>query len=270
MPVVHRLDQRMENASPRPNDRVEGDAELLGDGIRRLEADPVDVFRQRVGVGPHGFDRGLAVGFVDADRPARADAVGVKEDHDLADDLLLRPGGLDFQPPLLADPGNFLEAGGKLVDDREDSLVEFLHELLCVNRPDPLDEPAAEILFDALSRRGRAGLDEVGFELQAVIAVLDPGALRGHPLARRDIRHIPDHRDQVALPLDFHPQNRKTGLVVVIGDPLHHASHSILRGRFARLLGFHGVAGLSENLESTQQCDGEAPPLAKCMIPAAI
>ena len=41
------------------------------------------------------LDGVLAVGLVDAHGPAGADAVGVQEHHDVADDLLLRPGFLD-------------------------------------------------------------------------------------------------------------------------------------------------------------------------------
>jgi len=133
----------VKDPGPRPDNGAERDAQLLGDGVRRLEPYPMDILRQGVGVGPDGFDRGLAVGFVDADGAARADAIGMQEDHDFPDDLLLCSRRLDFQPPLLADAGHLFEAGGKLLDDREDPLVEFLDQLFRIDRADPLDEPAA-------------------------------------------------------------------------------------------------------------------------------
>jgi len=61
---------------------------------------------QPVGVAADFFDGVLAVGLVDAHRPAGADPVGVQKDHDLTDDLLFHPCLLDPLPALGADAGH--------------------------------------------------------------------------------------------------------------------------------------------------------------------
>ncbi len=65
--------------------------------VHRLGPEPnsPDIPGQAIGIlrhDPHGIS---AVGLVDANRPCRADAMAVQEDHDLADRLLLGPGGRD-------------------------------------------------------------------------------------------------------------------------------------------------------------------------------
>jgi hypothetical protein len=69
------------------------DPELHRDCISGLEPDAADVPRQPIGILRHDLDGVGAVGLEDADRPSRADAVAVQEHHDLADNLLLGPGG---------------------------------------------------------------------------------------------------------------------------------------------------------------------------------
>ena len=70
---------------------VTGNAQSLGDGVGSLEPYPVDVEGQSVRVLLYPLDRLVTIGLVDAHRSGGADAVGLEEDHDLPDDLLLRP-----------------------------------------------------------------------------------------------------------------------------------------------------------------------------------
>ena len=81
--------------------------EPLGDGVRGLEADAVDVEGQPVGVLGDPGDGLVPIGLVDAHRPRGADPVGLEEDHDLADHLLLGPGPGDPLLALGADAGEF-------------------------------------------------------------------------------------------------------------------------------------------------------------------
>jgi hypothetical protein len=164
----------MAEASTGPHDRVVRDADLLGDLVGGLEADAVDVLCQAVWVGLDLLDRALAVGLVNPHRPAGADAVGVQEDHDLADDFLLRPGFIDALAALGADASYVLQPGGLLLDDVENLLAELLHELLGVYRANALDHAAAQILLDALLRRRCGAVEHVGAELEAKLFVLDP------------------------------------------------------------------------------------------------
>ena len=61
------------------------------DGVGRPEADAAHVAGQPVRVLGHDLDGLVAVGLEDANRPGRADPVGVQEDHDLPHGLLLGP-----------------------------------------------------------------------------------------------------------------------------------------------------------------------------------
>ena len=136
-------------------------------------------------------------------RARRADAVAVQEQHDLADNLLLGPTTNDALRPLRADPGHVAQAARLLLDDVEHGIAEGAHQLLRVDRPDAADHARAEILLDPLGRRRCCGLEERGFELDAVGAVIDPGSARLNELAGRDHRRVTEDGDQVALAAGF-------------------------------------------------------------------
>ena len=103
MAVAGRLDQHMAQPGAGAEQRIHGDANLLGDLVGGFEADAVDVLCQAVWVGLDFVDCALDIGLVDAHRPAGADAVAVEEHHDLADHLLLGPGFLNPGPALRPD-----------------------------------------------------------------------------------------------------------------------------------------------------------------------
>jgi hypothetical protein len=65
----------------------------------------------------HDLDRVMPIGFEDADRPRRADAVGVQEEHDVADGLLLRPAGGDFSGAELAYARDIPQLLGACLDE---------------------------------------------------------------------------------------------------------------------------------------------------------
>ena len=118
-----------------------------------------------------------AVGLVDPHRPRGADAVGVQEQHDLADHLLLGPAGDDPRRPLGADAGHLaqpLRAACSISSNTASPKART--SLLRVDRADAADHAGAEILLDALERGRRARLQEGGPELQAMRAVVDPAA----------------------------------------------------------------------------------------------
>ena len=92
MAIVHGFGQSVGDAGSDPDHGRFLDAELHGDSIGGLEPDPTDVASQPVWVLGHYLNGIGSVGFVDAHRPCRADAVAVQEDHDLSNDLLLGPG----------------------------------------------------------------------------------------------------------------------------------------------------------------------------------
>ena len=228
--LVHRFGQRIADAGAGPDHRRLLDAELRGDQIGALEADAADVARQPIGVLRDQPDRIGAVGLEDAHRPRRADAVAVQEDHDLADRLLIGPGGDDAVGALRADAVDLLQPLRRLLDDVEHLFAEGLDQLLGVDRADALDHARGEVLLDALGRRGRRRAQEVGAELHAMRPVVDPPAACLDELAGADRRGMADDGDQVALAARLHPQDAEPAVLVVEGDALDEAGEVLAVG----------------------------------------
>ena len=82
-------------------------------------------------------------------------------------------------------------------------------------------------------RRDRA--DGFGFELPAVLLVVEPGPLGLHDLARNHIGKLSDHGDQTAMSFGFHLQDRETGFLAVEGYPFNGSLKM-----FGRLPGSNG------------------------------
>ena len=74
--------------------------------------------------------------------------MAVKEDHDLPDHLLLRPGVRNALGPHHSDPGDLSKAIGLSLDDVEDLVSKGLDHLLGVDRADASDHPGAQIFLD--------------------------------------------------------------------------------------------------------------------------
>src|SRR5438552_7836771 len=99
-----------------PVDRISRNPDLLRDLVGGREADAVDVFRQQVGIAPHGLNRLLAIGLEDSHRTAGADSMAVQEQHDFPDLLCLLPSLCDPLPALGADAIDSLQFGGSVLD----------------------------------------------------------------------------------------------------------------------------------------------------------
>ena len=153
----------------------------------------------------------------------------MQEQHDLADHLLLRPAGNNAGGPLGSDAGHLAQTGRLLLDQFEHRRPERPHQLGGVDRADAADHAGAEILLDALQRGRRAHLEEGRLELQAVRAVVDPGAAHLHPLAGRDAGGVPDDGDQVALSACFDPQHAEAAIGVVERHPLDQPGQCLHR-----------------------------------------
>src|SRR6266568_2573663 len=169
------------------------------DGIGGLESDATDVAGQAIGVLRHHLHGIAAVGLVDAHRPRRADTLAMQEDHDLADRLLLGPGGPDAAGSYRADAVHLPQAIRLRLDDIEHLVAEGAQKLLGIDWADAPDHSRGEVLLDALDRRGRRGLEEPGFELLTVGTVVDPIAGGCNPLPGRNRGGMADQGDQLAL-----------------------------------------------------------------------
>ena len=108
-----------------PNFSTTGSSVRAGFSSVWRDVEFADVLRQAIRVELDLLDRALSVGLVDAHSPAGADAVGVEKHHDLADNLLLRPGFLDTLAAFWTDAVHVFQPGGLLLDDVEDALAEW-------------------------------------------------------------------------------------------------------------------------------------------------
>ena len=183
----------------------------------------MNVFGQTVWVGLNLGDGILPVGLVDADGPAGADAVAVKEDHDLPDDLLFCPGFLDAFPAFRTDAVQFLQPGGLRLDDVEDFLAKLAHQLLGVHRADPFDHAAAQVFLNALPAGWRTAAEQDRPKLAAEFSVLNPITFSGHPFAGADRWQRADDRDEVPVPLGFDLEHGIAGVFIEKGDALNQA-----------------------------------------------
>src|ERR1039457_1905694 len=145
--------------------------DLLRDLVGGREANPVDVLRQRVGIAPHLLDCLLAVGLEDSHSPAGAHAMAVQEQHDFPYLLCLLPCVRDPLPALGADAIDRLQFGGSVLDHGEHLGSEPPDQLLRENRPDALDQAAAEVSLDPLGGGGRHRLHGRRLELQPVFLI---------------------------------------------------------------------------------------------------
>jgi hypothetical protein len=135
--------------SRRSNRRI-FDAESHRDRVGTLETDASDVSGKPIGVLGHDLHGVRAVGLEDANRPGGADPVGVKEDHDLSDDLLLRPGVRDPFGSNRPDARHLSKAIGLGLDDVEDLPSERFNHLLGLDRPNTPDHAGAQISLDPI------------------------------------------------------------------------------------------------------------------------
>ena len=139
MPLAHRLGQCVADAGTDPDQGCLLDPDLCGDLIRGPKSDPANVLGQAVGVltdDPYGL---IAVGLVDPYRPRGADSVGMQEQHDVPDDLLLGPAGDDPCRTLDADTGYLAQTLRLLLNEVEHGFAEAPHQPLGIDRADPAD-----------------------------------------------------------------------------------------------------------------------------------
>ena len=235
--VVHRFAQRVADSSPHPDHCRLLDAELHGDRIGGLEPDAANVPRKPVRVVAHHLDGIDAVGLVDAHRPRRADAVGVQKYHDLANDLLLRPGVGDAPGAHAANAGHLAQPLRLGLDDVEDLVAERRDQFLRIDRPDAMDHAGAEVFLDTLGRGRRRGAHETRLELLAMGALVDPLPRHRHPLSGRDDGGMADHRHQIAMAPSLDPQDAKAVVGVMEGDALDKTDQDFLDRRFRLWLG---------------------------------
>jgi hypothetical protein len=104
------------------------------------------------------------------------------------------------------------------------------HQPLAVDRPDPADHARAEILLNALERRGWCRTQKARLELEPVGAVVYPCARRLDELAGADRRRVSNDSDQVALASRLDTQDTEAVVGIVERDPLDQATQRLGAG----------------------------------------
>src|SRR5258708_34142089 len=125
----------------------------------------MNVLRLRIRISPNRLNGILAVGLVDAQRPACAHSVGMKKNHDFTYYFLLRPCCLDLSPAGRTNPIDLLKPHRALFNASKDFFPKFVHQLLGVDRTDTFDQTTAKILFKSLARIRSAAGNRIGLEL---------------------------------------------------------------------------------------------------------
>ena len=144
----------------------------------------------------------------------------------------------DSLPALRPDPIDGLQFGDPVLDHAQDFGSEPPDQLLGQNRPDALDQAAAEVPLDPFHRRRRHGLHQSGLELEPVLFVSDPPALGLQPLPGSYGRQRTQDRDLIALPSDFYPKHTEAVFVVVESDALDQAGDFLGAGLRSGIVAF--------------------------------
>ena len=176
------------------------------------------------------FDGLVAVSLVDTQSPIGADAVGLQEDQNAPDRLLLLPALADALNPAGAEPLDLLEKNRAFINHGQGPLAESLDDFTGIMRADAFDQPRPEIFFDSFDGMGRSGADVVGFELEAMIAILFPFAGRFDIFAGHGAGEIADDRDFAAPAIGFHAHNAETVLRIMKDDALNDAGQFFRHG----------------------------------------
>ena len=191
----------------------------------------MNVHGQAVGILAHHGQRLRAVLTIDAHRKPGRDAVGLKKNHELANALMLRPGGLHGFQALFAETGQFEHALGVVIHDVERACAEVRHDAVSPLRPYALDAAGREKKPYALFGGGQLFLKRGHLYLTAELRMLDPAALHAQPGAGLRRRHAAHHGHRIFPSLHAEPEYRPAVFRVVEDHALQRA------GKFLRAVG---------------------------------
>src|SRR5262249_28929722 len=132
---------------------------------------------------------------------------------------------------------------------------DFLGEV----RPDSFDQAGAEEASDALDGVRRCGSEGVGLELQAVVAVLHPGAGRFDVFPSDRVGQVAGDRYDALMSAGVNTQHREPRVEVVERHALNHAGQG---------LGHEGIVS-PESLAALHPTEAARPTPSVVLIPLA-
>ena len=182
-----------------PRRRVVREAEVDRDLVGRLEADPLDLPGDTVGLVRQDSLGLRAVLLDELHALARAHPVGLQKDIEFALGALAVPGLLDRGRALAPDPGHVPQAPRLLAQDAEGVGAEDVDDLVRVDPADPGDQPAPQVLADPVHARRELAPERRDLELGAVGGVPGPLSREVERLATFDPGEGPHDRHRLRL-----------------------------------------------------------------------
>ena len=174
VPVILKGLEGVKNAGIDAFLAVGREAEVEGEFVGGFESDTLDIFGEAVGLilqEPFGAS---AVFFDETNTLAGGDAIGLKEDHQVANGDLFLPCGFDRFGALASDTGDLAEAPGVLADDAEGISAKVVDNFSGVGFTDTVYHPAAEVFANAVNGGGELGFKLRDFKLIAMTGVAGP------------------------------------------------------------------------------------------------
>src|SRR5262249_9466416 len=129
---------------------------------------------------------------IDARDAAGAHAVRVQENHQFANAFLHLPAFAHALQAAGAESADLCQKRGALINDLQRFFAKDVDDFFGVVRTDSLDEARAKVANERFAGVGRRGVDLVGLELQAAVAIVHPGTLGLDRFARAGLGHGTD------------------------------------------------------------------------------
>ncbi len=194
---------------------------ILRNAVRCPESDPPDIVCQPIGILPHDLNTLIAISFIDLYAISRGNSMGLQENHDILDFLLLLPCLLDHLHPFRPNSFHLQQLIGFFLNNLQGVLFKLPDNPFCVHRTDALDQSAAEILFDPCSRSRKLFLKRRNDKLAPVFGIHLPLPFQGYHGTDIYRRHISHNGDQIKISRAFHFGHGITIFIIYIGNPLN-------------------------------------------------
>ena len=230
MAVIRLLAENVRYASRDPFWRIKGQPQGARDLVRGDEADSVNVARQAVRIILDDPYRAVAIVLVNFDRQAGGDAVLLQEEHHIANGALLAPGVLNQDRTLGANAKHGAQTFWLFVNHLQAFGAKLAHDALGGDRPDALDQPRTQVLFDPGGRGRQLQLEGVCFELAPILGMRSPLPAQFDVFADVDAQHAAHDRHGVAFALWRQLRHRIAVLFILIGNAFDRAGQRVHLG----------------------------------------
>ena len=226
-----------EDAGPEAPGVVQGETELYGHAVGRLESDTTDIRIQLVRVFLQDRYAVIFVGLVYLRAQAVRKIIPFEPDHNLADTLLLLDRFDDRKDSFLADTLDFSETFGLVVEDVQGLFAKGLDDLFGEHGAHELNKSGSKVPLNTFFVGGAHFLDRGDLEVGPVLPDNHfSGRLHGHSLV--NLRHNSDKglsasRDIFPGAVLLHyTQDRETVFLVPVTYEFYKSFDSLHKKRY--------------------------------------